>query len=154
MKKGYTLAETLVVMGIILVLALISVTSFVNRRSRSQLASTASTMAGLLREAQSRSVSQSSSTAWGVHFENSATMPFFALFASPYSSSAHAGYYPLPASVGYATSSVGAGSYAEVVFTQISGAATGSSSISIYLRQGGAQVSSTLSISPAGSVSY
>ena len=155
MEKGYTLSEMLIVMGIIVILALVSMTSFVSRRNQSQLTSTASTMAGLLREAQSRSVAQESSTSWGVHFENSTTTsPFFALFASPYASSSQVGHYSLPAWVGYVSSSIRAGSYAEVRFAQISGAASGSSSIAIYLLQGNPLISSTISISSVGSISY
>lgn len=155
MKKGYTLAETLVVMAVTVILAVVVIGSFVNQRNRSQISSTAATIAGLLREAQSRSVSQSSSTSWGVRFENSTTTsPFFALFASQYSSSSQVGHYPLPAWVGYVTSSIGAGSVAEVGFAQISGAASGSSSIAIYLLQGNPTVSSTITISAAGSISY
>lgn len=155
MKKGYSLAETLIVTAIIVILAAVSMVSFVNRRNQSQLSSTASSMAGLLREAQSRSVAQSSSTSWGVHFENSTTTsPFFALFASQYASSSNYGYYALPAWVGYATSSIGSGSYAEVKFSQISGTLIGSSSISIHLRQSNSEASSTISISGAGAVSY
>lgn len=155
MKKGYTLAEMLIVLGIIVILALVSMTSFVTRRNQSQLTSTAATMAALLREAQSRSVAQASSTSWGVHFENSTnTSPFFALFASPYASSSQAGHYSLPAWVGYVSSSIRAGSYAEVRFAQISGFASGSSSIAVYLLQGNPRVSSTISISTAGAISY
>lgn len=155
MKKGYTLVETLVVVAIVVVLAIVSMASFVTRRNQSQLSSTAATMAGLLREAQSRSVSQASSTSWGVHFENSVgTSPFFSLFSSPYVSSSQVGHYPLPAGVGYVASSIGSGSSAEVTFAQISGAASGSSSIAIYLMQSSPLISSTITISPAGSVSY
>lgn len=155
MRKGYTLAETLIVMAIMVALAVVAIGSFVNQRNRSQLSSTASAMAGLLREAQSRAVSQSSSTSWGVHFENSTEKtPFFVLFAGPYSSSSPLGYYSLPVGVGYVAESIAAGSSAEVTFAQISGAASGSSSIAIYLMQGSPVVSSTINISPAGSISY
>src|SRR5688572_9831017 len=103
MRKGYTLSETLIVVGIIVILALVSMVSFVNRRNKSHLTSATATMTSLLREAQSKSAAQASSTSWGVHFENG-TQPFFALFAAPYSADSHAGYYALPGWVGYATS--------------------------------------------------
>lgn len=153
MKKGYTLAEMLIVIAIIAILALISMANFVNRRNKSHLTSTVSAMAGLLREAQSRSVAQSSSTSWGVHFDNGTT-PYFALFAAPYSSSSHMGYYQLPAWVGYSTSSIAEGNSAEVTFSQVSGARNGSTSITVYLIQGAPASTYTLNISAAGSVSY
>lgn len=155
MKKGYTFAEMLIVMAIVVILSLVAMANLVGRRNQSQLTSTAATMVGLLREAQSRSVAQTSSTSWGVHFENSTTAsPFFSLFAISYASSSEFGHYPLPAWVGYAPSSVGLGSYAETMFAQISGSASGSSSISIYLLQSGPQISSTITISSAGAISY
>jgi prepilin-type N-terminal cleavage/methylation domain-containing protein len=154
MNKGYTLAEMLIVMAIVIVLSLVSLANFVSRRNQSHLTSTASTMAGLLREAQSRSVAQASSTSWGVHFENSTTSPFYALFAGVYASSTNLGFYSLPAWVGYSTSSIRAGNWAEVTFAQISGAASGSSSMSIYLLRSNPEVSSTISISSAGAISY
>src|SRR5262245_22356553 len=126
MRNGYTLAELLVVIGLITVLEVVSLASLVSRRNRSQLTSTTSTMAGLLREAQSRSAAQSSDTNWGVHFDNG-TPAFFALFSGTYAANRIAGYYALPGWVAYSTSSIAAGSYAEVTFTQISGAASGSS---------------------------
>ena len=155
MKKGYTLVEMLVVVAIVTILALVSMMNFVGRRNQAHLSATASSMAALLREAQSRSVSQSSSTIWGVHFENSTTTsPFFSLFSTAYSSSSRISYYAFPAWVGYDPSSVAPGSFAEVSFAQVSGAASGSSSISIYLIQSGTQASSTISISGAGAISY
>jgi prepilin-type N-terminal cleavage/methylation domain-containing protein len=155
MKKGYTLVEMLVVVAIITVLALVSIMNFTSRRNQTHLSATASSMVALLREAQSRSVSQLSSTVWGVHFENSTTTsPFFSLFSTTYSSSSHVSYYALPTWVGYDPSSIAPGSFAEVRFAQISGSASGSSSISIYLIQGGSQGSSTISISGAGAISY
>jgi len=152
MKKGYTLAELLIVIAIIVIVSLVSLTSFVNRRNQGQLSTTAATMAALLREAQSRSVAQASSTAWGVHFDNGAP-PFFALFPVPYSPSSRISYYPLPGLLGYVTSSLAAGSSKEITFSQLSGAAMGSSSIAVYLLQSPA-VSSTISVSAAGAVSY
>ena len=153
MRKGYTLAEMLIVTTIVLILALISMASLVNRRNQGSLTATTATMAGLLREAQSRSVSQASFTTWGVHFEN-ATSPFFALFDNVYATSTHSGYYALPAWVDYATSSIAQGSWAEVSFAQISGIARGYSSIKIYLLRSNPVISSTISVASSGAVSY
>lgn len=155
MKKGYTLVEVLVVVAIITALALVSIVNFTNRRNQSHLSATTSSIVALLREAQSRSVSQSSSTIWGVHFENSTTStPFFSLFPGTYSSSSRISYYALPTWVGYNPFSIAPGSFAEVRFSQVSGFPSGSSSISIYLIQSGSQTSSTISISGAGAISY
>ena len=97
-------------------------------------------------------MSQDSGASWGVHFENG-PVPFFAIFAAPYATSSLSGQYPLPAWVRYATSSVAAGYYAEIVFSQVSGLATGSSSIAIQLTQR-PESSSTVSVASSGAVSY
>jgi len=147
------LAEMLIVTAIVVILLLISLVSLVGRRNQTSLTTTVANMAALLREAQSKSVFQASSTSWGVHFEN-ADAPFFALFETSYSSSSHSGYYALPVWVDYATSSIAQDSWAEVTFAQLSGAASGSSSISVYVLQSNPVISSTITISPAGAVSY
>lgn len=151
-RNGYTLAELLIVIAVITILSLVSLAGFVNRRNNSQLDSTAASIVGLLREAQSRSVSQSGSASWGVRFDNG-DKPFFALFSVPYGTSTVAGHNALSAWVAYSTSSVASGSHAEVIFSQVSGTASGSSTISVYLIQN-PQVSSTITIAPSGAVSY
>lgn len=155
MRKGYTLPELLIAIGIILILGLVSLAGFVNRRNESELDATASRMAALLREAQSRSVSQDSGASWGVRFDNgeSGAGAYYALFSVPYTTSSLSGQYPLPAWVKYVTSSIAAGSHAEITFSQISGLAAGSSSIAIQLTQK-PQSSSTISVASSGAVSY
>lgn len=153
MRKGFTLAELLVTIGIIIILSLVGMISLVGRRNRSQLTTTTSAMAGLVREARSRSVSQSSDSGWGVRFSNT-TPAFFALYYGTYSTSTASGYSALPVWVSYNPAVIAPGRYAEVNFAQLSGMATGSSSISIYLAQD-SRVSSTLTIaSSSGAVSY
>ena len=152
MRNGYTFAELLIVIAIMIILSLVSFANFVSRRNHSSLTSTASAMAGLLREAQGRAMAQASSTSWGVHFENG-TPAFFALFSVPYASSSLAGYYSLPAFVQYASSSIAQGSYAEVIFSQLSGVASGSSSVTVQLSQD-PTTSSTITVASSGAVAY
>lgn len=152
MRKGFTLAELLITIGIVVVFSMVAMASFVGRRNRSQLTTTMSAAAGMVREAQSRSASQSLDSAWGVRFSNT-TPAFFALYYGTYSTSTVASYYPLPSWVAYDTSVIAAGRYAEANFSQISGLASGSSTVKIYLVQDPG-VSSTLSIASSGAASY
>ncbi len=154
-EKGTTLAELLVVIGIIAILASVSFLSLFGTRSQNDLNGTSQEIAALLREARSRSVAQSSGNGWGVHFENSTTTsPFYALFFSAtYGSTTTIGYYRLPSSVGYAGSSIAPGSFKDITFSQLSGLASASTSVSIYLLANPAN-SSAVNIASSGAVSY
>lgn len=158
MKKrhGFSLVEIILVSAIIGILAAVSITNLVGRRGREELNSTTRKIVSLLREAQSRSISQASSTAWGVHFENStSTAPFYALFASTYASNTVVGYYSLPSSIRYATSSIAQGSSLNVSFAQITGLPLNSASIVLELVSGGrVSASSTIVVQNSGAISY
>ena len=154
-KKGTTLIELLIVIGIIGVLASVTFLSLFGTRRQNDLKGTSQAIAALLREARSRSVAQSSSTSWGVHFENSTvTSPFYALFFSAtYAPTTTIGYYRLPSSVGYASSNIPSGSFKEVTFSQLDGLASASTSVSLYLLTSPTN-SSTINIASSGAVSY
>ena len=151
-RSGFSYIELLVVMGIIAIIGITMLVSLGSRKRTADLTTTTQRMASLLREAQSRSMGQASSSAWGVHFDNGGT-PFFALFSGTYSTSSRESYYPLPLSVSYVTSTIAANRFAEVTFAQISGLASGSTTIRIALTISPTS-SSTLTIDPSGAVSY
>ncbi len=154
MKKGTTIIELVLVIGLVAILGVIFLVNLQGRKGKTELTTTAQQVAALLREAQSRSMTQSSSTAWGVHFENSTgTSPFYALFATSYSTSSRRGYYRLPPTVNYATSSLASGASKEISFTQITGAASASTSVTIFSISDVSQ-SSTISVASSGAVSF
>ncbi len=146
--RGFTIIEMLLVIAITVIMSVIALTNLSGRRSQTDLQDTAKEMVALLREAQSRSVSQSSSTSWGVHFENLATTSFFALFHGSYSVANRVNYAPLPVSVGYVTSTLNIGSTTEVTFAELSGLASASTTVSI---QSVSQKSNTVTITVATS---
>jgi prepilin-type N-terminal cleavage/methylation domain-containing protein len=153
-KRGVSLIEMMVVAGVIVVLTACVFLILTGRRSQSDLDSTTRQIASLLREAQSRTVADESGARWGVHFENSTgTAPFYALFRTSYSKNNLAGFYRLPASVGYATSSLAAGASREAIFNPISGASSASTSIKINLLVNPSR-SSTISVASSGVVRY
>jgi type II secretory pathway pseudopilin PulG len=137
-KRGFTVFELLIVLGFIVILSIVIIPSLSERRSRIDLDNTAKKIVTLLREAQSRSMAQASSTSWGVHFENSATTtPFYALFATSYATGTRIGYYRLPPSIRYATSSVAEGGSLDIIFAQITGLPSTSTSITLELAGSG-----------------
>ncbi len=115
-------------------------------------------IAALLREAQARSITQASGTTWGVHFDNIGTAAFYALFyGSSYSSGASANYVRLPADLCYSTPAQGTST--NVIFSQISGLLSATTSIKLQTSNGctsggTATASSTITVNGAGLVSY
>jgi len=151
-----TIAELLIVVAIISVITLISLPTLFKRRSQNDLINTTEQIASLLREARARSVSQSSSTNWGVRLGNpTTTSPFYALFYSQnYGSTTTIGYYRMPPTLVYATSNIPSGSYVDITFSQISGQASASTSVTMYVAKGNLPSSSTISVASSGAVSF
>lgn len=147
--------ELVLASGIVAVIAAVVFLNLLGRRSEVEVDSATKQIVALLREAQTRSVSQSSSTSWGVYFENSTTTPpFYSLFASSvYSTSTAFGRFRLPTSVDYVTSSLADGASTTISFQQITGLAVAPRSVSIYLLTGVSR-SSTITVASSGLVSY
>ena len=155
MKKrdGFSLIELFIVIGFAGVLvAAISVSLF-SRKDTLELDRTARQMVATLRDAQNRSLNQQNNTSWGVRFENATnTRPFFALFkGSTYSQSSTVTQLPLPSNVFYATSTLPTSTPITIVFAQVTGRPSASTSIKLYLSTDGT-ASATVSVSPAGLV--
>lgn len=112
-RKGFTLFEIAIAVGVMVVIAVVSLVSLSGTKSNGDLTGTSQQATALLREAQSRSVSQTNGKVWGVHFDN-VTAPFYALFSGAYSAASTLGKYPLPADVSYVTSTVPSGSSVEI----------------------------------------
>ena len=155
--KGFSLIELAVVLGISLVLGVVVLTTLLGRRSRVELDNTTKQIVSTLREAQSRAVSGEGNTVWGVHLENSTTTAsFYALFYTSYTTSTKLGYWRLPTSIRYATSSIAQGSSLDITFAQISGLPSTSTSVTLGGTGGGGVVTatSTITISAGGLITF
>ncbi len=151
---GFTLFELILVMGIVAIFSMVTLTYLFSHRGTTQLDLTVRQIETLLREAQSRSISQASSSAWGVHFENDAgPSPFFSLFAGSYSSTSVVAAYRLPATLGYATSTIPPGGVKEIIFSQLTGIASASTSLTIFLYTN-PRASATIRVASSGVVTY
>jgi prepilin-type N-terminal cleavage/methylation domain-containing protein len=162
MRKGFTLVELLVVAVIMMIIGATVVVNLFGRRTDADLTAATQQAATLLREAQSDALAQengatqgSSSVAWGVRFSNAtATAPFYALFSGSYSATTTVGYYSLPSTVSYRTSTLASGATLDIIFSPITGAASASTSIGFYMPKESAAFSSTISIASSGEISY
>ena len=95
-KKGFTLLETLIVVGVTIVIAGVGISSYVGQQRSRLLDDTAREIVGYLRYAQQKSIAQEDGNQWGVHFENPADgNDFYALYAGEtYSSPMETKYLP------------------------------------------------------------
>lgn len=95
-RKGFTLMELLVVLGITAVLSTVSFSLYINQQRTKLLETTAEEIVGFLKYAQQKSTSQEQGLQWGVHFENPASgNDFYALYTgTTYTSPEETRYLP------------------------------------------------------------
>lgn len=152
-NSGFSIIELLLTLSIVAILGVVLSLNLVGRRSASELTLTAQSIAATLREAQSRAVMQASSSAWGVHFDNGSS-PFYAIFSgATFSTSSQYSRTSLPVTLRFTTTTIAQNNTADVNFAQLTGAASGSSSIAVYILAN-PQSSSSISIDPTGAISY
>ena len=154
-RWGITMIEILITVAIAAILMGVSIVNLYGFRNRTDLSNTTRTIGAALREAQSRAIAQASSSAWGVHFENSTTTrPFYALFISTtYSATSTVTRAPLPLTVAYVTSSLALGAARDVTFAQLTGAPSASTSIVIAIT-GNGSASATIAVASSGAITY
>lgn len=155
-QRGFTIVETMVVLGIMVILSVIVVSTLLSRKSQYNLSSAVSQIAAMLRDAQSRSINQEKSTIWGVHFENStSTAPFYVLFYTAYSSSTAVNRQILPSGVRYSTSTLASGASLDITFAQITGIPSTLTSITLQLTVGSAVTAfSSVTVGSSGLVTF
>lgn len=154
MKKGFTLIELVVVIGILVIVSVVTLVNLVGRKTQASLIATTQQVATLLRQAQNDATEQEGDVLWGVYFSNAtATTPFYAIFTTSYSTGTVVNRYLLPTNVAYRTSTLATGASTSVTFSPISGSASASTSISFYM-PGQSAYSSTIYIASSGEITY
>ncbi|MCR4328137.1 MAG: hypothetical protein NUV53_01330 [Patescibacteria group bacterium] len=152
-RAGFSIIEITLVIFIGAMFAGLLFTGLWGYKNRNDFDTTTQEIVAVLREAQSLSAARASSTTWGIHFENSTTTaPFFAIFSATYGTSTRTGYYRLPPSVVYVSSSIAQGDSKEIIFSQITGFL--SAADSVVLQNISGSTSSTISITTNGVVTY
>lgn len=140
-------------MGIIVFIASISFLTLSASRRKTNFDQVKVRISTLLSDAQNRSANQEGGLAWGVHFDNGASEAFYALFSGAYSNSSEKGHYTLPSDVRYSTSSIAVGSFRDIMFKPVSGAASSSGSVVVELSTS-PYTSSSITVSASGVVTY
>ena len=139
--------------AIIIVVAIVAVVNLTGNHSETSVNSAAQQIVTLARQAETDASTQLQGESWGIHFSNvTNTHPFYALFkGASYSTSSTVETYPLPSGVAYLSSTIPSGSSLDVTFSPISGAASTSTSITIY-SLANPSLASTISITSLGLV--
>jgi len=87
-RKGFTLLETLIVIGVMAIIAVAGLSLNSGLWRKNALDNTNQEIISLLNLARQKSISQEGGYQWGVHFENPANdRGFYALYYNSYSSS-------------------------------------------------------------------
>lgn len=87
-KKGFTLLETLIVVGVMAIIAVAGLSLNSGLWRKNALDNTSQEITSLLNLARQKSISQEGGYQWGVHFENPANGGgFYALYYNSYSTS-------------------------------------------------------------------
>lgn len=151
MRRGFSLIEIMLAVGITAVIVIGAFLAISGRQSNTELQATASEMVSALRTAQQNALTAVSSTAWGVRFDNTtSSAPRFVVFAAPsYTPSAEVTAYPMSKKVQFDPSTIASGTASNVIF----GLKTGTTaSTTIMIRAVGTQKTYTMTISPLGIV--
>jgi len=131
-KKGFTLLEVLIVVGITIVLSGVGISTYVNQQRIKLFDTTTQKIVGYLRYAQQKSMAQEDGNQWGVHFENPASGDdFYALYTgSSYVSAEETRY--LPDGITFQTPS--SGNAIDMSYEKLTGLLSGSSYKQIILQ--------------------
>ncbi|HEU0080555.1 MAG TPA: prepilin-type N-terminal cleavage/methylation domain-containing protein [Candidatus Paceibacterota bacterium] len=124
MKKGYSLAELMVAVAIVALMATISVASLSSYLKRESLASNAAALANAIREARSRTLASIKGQQYGVQVDSDR----FTLFSGPALSSTTADAPYLFASGVRASTAVPV-----VLFSRVTGNSSASGTIDLYI---------------------
>lgn len=146
-RRGFTLAETLVVVGILALFGAAILTSFSSSRTQNELSTTSQNIISTLRLAQAKTLGGEENSAWGIHLEQGQ----YALFrGASFSGSPAIEPHPLPSSLEITGINL-AGGGSEVLFKRISGATDQSGTFTLRARASASQ-SVSVSIDASGKV--
>lgn len=130
MKKGFTLLEIIVAVGIISLIGAASMVSFLNSRRTRDLGTSGQNVLSILRLAQSKTIAGEDASNWGVHLDSSQ----FVLFrGATYAGATKTEPHALPDTLEIANISL-AGGGSDIIFQKIYGTTIQSGTIDIRVK--------------------
>lgn len=152
-RSAFTLIELIITMAIIAILAGVGFISIFNYKQRQGLSSTTQEIIEVLRNAQNRSLSQESSTRWGVYFNNPASgTDFYELFqGASYATATSVSKSVLASNIQFDIPA--SGSSSTIIFSPITGLPNVATTIKISLISSPTS-SSTISVNINGKIQY
>ena len=151
-KKGFTMLELLIVIGITATLSVVGVGFYMNQQKAKILETTAQEIVGYLHYAQQKSVSQEQGLQWGVHFENPADeKDFYALYTgTTYSSPIETKYLP----TGIIFTTPATGNSINISFNKLTGTNYSGTTQSLVIQSISSNATTTISVSSQGLITY
>lgn len=151
MKRGFTLVEMMVVIGIVSLLLVVGSVNIRSFQSRSQVTQAAEELASILREAQSRSMTVVNGQTHGIHFESGdGTYTLFE--GTPFSqTNATNVKYSLDASIQFSNIALTGGGK-DVIFDKLTGSTSHSGGVTISSKLDGS-IQRTITITSQGKIS-
>lgn len=127
---GFTLLESLVVIGILALIGVAGLASFVSSRNTRDLSSAGQNVLSILKVAQSKALAGEVNSEWGVHLEQAQ----FVLFRGPtYAGAPYTEVFPLPGNIEIVNIALfGGGS--DVIFKKIDGRTAESGTLTLRVR--------------------
>lgn len=150
-KRGFTLIEIMIVVGITALLGSTVLLSFSSYRQRQVLENSARTIVAVLRDAHQRAVNHEAGKEWGVHFEKGlgGGRDYYAFFSGPmYLSPAQLTFLPNP--VIFTDPASGS---KEVIFEKLTGLPSVAITVTIALISD-SSISKTITVDSVGKVQY
>lgn len=151
--KGFTLTELLITIGIIAIVSIVASLNLFGYRGAQELDLMVQEIAITLRNAQDRSISQESSSRYGIHFENSVSSGgFYDLFSgATYAAGTIISKNSLRPAIQFLDPT--SGNSKDVIFAPVSGLPNASTTIIISLKRD-ASISKTIIINTNGQIQY
>ncbi len=132
-KKGFTLLEVLLAIGIIVLIVVLLNSALSEFFVTSRLTEAHTNITGLLRDARARTLASESKTTYGVHFDQSTSQAV--LFQGSSYSSGAAGNEPYALPSGVAFSSINLGGPVDIIFQRLTGYSLASGTIVLQTRR-------------------
>lgn len=148
MNKGFTFIETILVAGIIAILAGIALASFLNSRNARDLTTSRQSIISLLRLAQAKTLAGQDGSVWGVHLEQAQAVLFR---GASYASATYTSAFTLPQTVEIIMPPSLTGGGSDVIFAALSGETGQDGSFTMRIK-GSSSLSSSVVIEKTGKV--